>query len=380
VTDSLHNILVLNYKYEWSVLIWTISLKNKMLYIFPFMLYKFLNCMMTIREVAGLAGVSTATVSHVLNDTVRVSPKLRERVLRVVHELNYQPNYLARGLRTKQTQTVGMIIGNIANPFFPAEVRGVEDVLRRDGFNLIVGNSDYDAEREAEYYRTFSAKRVDGLVLVLIPTEPPEYLRRHNFSATPVVYIDHLLRGVQGDAVLIDNVRGSYRAVAHLIERGHRRIGIITGKMETLMAPRRLRGYELALKNHGIPLQPELIREGRYDEQSGYERATELLSLRPRPTALFACNGLMTTGCLRAIIEAGLRCPEEIALVSFDDLDWFKLMRPSITAVVNPAYELGWAAAEMLVNRMIKGVKGPPLHRKLATKLIVRKSSEFFRA
>lgn len=336
--------------------------------------------MTTIREVAVLAGVSTATVSHVLNNTVRVSPKLRERVLRVVHNLNYQPNHLARSLRTKQSHTVGMIIGNITNPFFPAEVRGVEDVLRREGFTLIVGNSDYDVGREEEYYRTFSAKRVDGLVLVLIPTEPPEYLRRHNFQATPVVYIDHLLRGVEGDAVLIDNVRGSYRGVAHLIERGHRRIGVITGTMKTLMAPRRLRGYELALKNHGVPLIQELIREGHYDEQSGYERTKELLSLAPRPTAIFVCNGLMTMGCLRAIMEAGLRCPEEIALVSFDDLDWFKLMRPSITAVVNPAYELGSAAAEMLVNRMIKGVEGPPLHRKLATKLIVRESSEFFQA
>jgi LacI family transcriptional regulator len=333
--------------------------------------------MTTIREIAVLAGVSTATVSHVLNETVRVSPKLRQRVLRVVCDLNYQPNYLARSLRTRQSHTVGMIIANIRNPFFPAEVRGVEDVLRREGFNLIVGNTDYDPAQEEDYFRTFCAKRVDGIVLVTTLTAPPEYLRRHNFQTTPMVYIDHVFRGVEGDSVLIDNVRGSYRAVCHLLERGHRRVGIITGTLKTLMAPRRLRGYELALKNHGVPLRQELIREGHYDEQSGYERTKELLSLRPRPTALFVCNGLMTIGCLQALADAGVRCPEEIALVSFDDLDWFKLTRPRISAVVNPAYELGTNAAELLVARMTKRVAGPPQWRRLRAELVIRESSDW---
>lgn len=331
--------------------------------------------MATIKQIAALAEVSTATVSHVLNESAYVSPKLRERVLKVVREFNYHPNQLARSLRTKQSRTVGMIIPNINNPFFPAVVRGVEDVLNRQGYTLIVGNSDYDIQKEEEYYRTFCAKRVDGLVLEITPIRAPEYLRRHNAEETPVVFIDRLYRGVKGDAVLVDNITGSHQAIAHLLDGGHRRIGIVTGPLQMLMASRRLEGYRRALQDRGIEVCQELIREGRFDVQSGYEQAKTLLELSPRPTALFACNGLMTMGCVRAIFESRLRCPEDIALVSFDDLEWFDLIRPRISAVANPAYTLGATAAGILVKRMTKTLEGPPQRRILKAELMVRESS-----
>lgn len=329
----------------------------------------------TIKEIAALARVSTATVSHVLNETAYVSPKLRQRVMKVVRDLNYHPNIVARSLRTQKSRTVGMIVPNIANPFFPIEVRGVEDVLRRAGYTLILGNSDYDVQKEEEYYRAFCGRRVDGLVLVITPVTTPEYLRHHNWEAIPIVFIDRHYAGLGGDAVLGDNLAGSFRAVSHLIERGHRRIGIITGPLHMLMAGRRLRGYKRALKAGGIPVQPELIREGRYDSLAGYEEAKVLLNLEPRPTALFACSGVTAMGCLQALSEAGLHCPEDVALVSYDDLDWFRLARPPITAVANPAYDLGATAAEMLVRRMTKTLEGPPQRRILKAELMVRESS-----
>lgn len=331
--------------------------------------------MATIKEVAYLSRVSTATVSHVLNQSAYVSPKLRERVLRIVNELNYHPNYLARGLRTRQTRTVGMVIPNITNPFFPAEVRGVEDVLRREGYNLIVGNSDYDLTREEEYYRTFCGRRVDGLILVITPLTAPAYIQRHNFENIPVVFIDRYYEGVAADVVMADNISGSYRAVRHLLELGHRRIGIITGPLHMLMAGRRLKGYKRALREFGIPIRKELIREGRFDSQSGYEKAKELLSLNPPSTAIFVSNGLMTMGCLRAMAERGTRCPDDVAIVSFDDLEWFELMNPPITAVANPAYALGQTAAEILVSRIRKTLEGPPQRRVLKADLISRGSS-----
>lgn len=333
--------------------------------------------MPTIKQIASLAQVSTATVSHVLNKTAYVSSKLRERVMKVVREFNYHPNQLARSLRTKQSRTVGMVIPNITNPFFPAVVRGVEDTLSRQGYTLIVGNSDYNLEKEDEYYRTFVAKRLDGLVLEITPTQPPDYLLRHNWKETPVVYIDRLYRGIGGDAVVVDNLAASEEAVSHLLDAGHRRIGIITGPLKLLMSGRRLRGYERALEKRRVSVEKELIREGNFDLQSGYEQGKVLLNLNPRPTALFVSNGLMTMGCLRAIFETGLRCPEEIALLSFDDLDCFELMRPRISAVAQPVYKMGSTAAQMLLKRMSGKLTGPPRRKILKARLVERESTSF---
>lgn len=331
--------------------------------------------MITIKQIAILAKVSTATVSHVLNETAYVSTELRERVRHVVRELDYRPNHVARSLRTRQSKTVGMIIPNITNPFFPVMVRGVEDVLRRCGYNLIVGNSDYDLAREEEYFRTLCAKGVDGLVLVITPLEAPEYLRRHNTQKIPVVYVDRHYPGLGGDAVLADNMSGSYQAVKHLLDAGHARIGIITGPLQMLMARRRLLGYRRALRDRGLPLIKKLVRQGNWERQSGYDRTVELMNLKRRPSAIFVCNGLMMIGCLRAIREMRIRCPQDVALVSFDDLDSFELTEPRISAVANPGQEMGTVAAQMLVDRLSQSVDGPSRRKILKVELKVRESS-----
>lgn len=336
--------------------------------------------MVNLKQVAVLAGVSTATVSNVLNNKLRVSPKLRERVLKVARELNYQPNSLARSLVTRRSNVVGMVITDIMNPFYGAVTRGAEDVLGHAGYTLLVGNTDGNSEKEETYYRAFLAKRLDGLLLITCPNEyPPAYLARHNAEETPVVLMNRDYPGVRVDSVMTDGDQGSCRAVRHLLDMGHRRVGIITGPAQHVSSQQRVLGYKRALHEYRLPIDDSLIHEARFDIKSGYERAQDLLRLRPRPTALFVLNAAMTMACLRAILDAGLHCPQDIALISFDDIAWFDLINPRISAVAQPSYDLGATAAQMLLDRIAGRVTGSPQRQILKTELIVRESSDWRR-
>lgn len=269
-----------------------------------------------------------------------------------------------------------MIIPDIVNPFFPMVVRGAEDALCHEGYTLILGNSDGDLDKEELYYNTFQSKRVDGILLIVSPSSsPPEYLRRHDHSATPIVYVDRFHSGLRGDVVMADNAGGSYQAVCHLLDSGHRRIGIITGPLELTNARLRLEGYERALREHQLPITDQMIRVGKFDVQSGYEQTVGLLKLAEPPTAVFVSNALMTLGFLRALNEAGVRCPRDVALVSFDDMDWFDFSQPKISAVAQPAYELGAKAAELLVKRIAGKLSGLPSRKVMPTRLVIRDSS-----
>jgi len=333
-----------------------------------------------MKTVAAAAGVSLATVSHTLNDTAYVSPILRERVLKAIRRLNYRPNAMARGLRTKRSKTVGIIIPDISDPFFHPIVRGAEDVLLHEGYTLLVGNSDSDVKKEELYYNTFLLKQVDGILDIVSPSErTPEFLLQHNPETTPIVYLDRFHRGLRGDMVLLDDVDTSRRAVAHLIERGHQRIATITGPLILHNARRRLEGYRRALLESGIPVDEKLIREGAFDQPSGYEHAKALLGLSPRPTAILVCNALMTIGALHATFDLGVSCPREIALVSFSDMELFDLVRPSVTAFKQPVYELGAKAAEILVDRLKGKLRAPFRRITLKSELVPRESSQAVR-
>jgi LacI family transcriptional regulator len=334
--------------------------------------------MPTIHDIAHQAQVSTATVSHVINKNYPVSPQVRERVLRAIRELGYHPNDMARSLRTRKSRTVGMVIPDITNPFFPAVVRGVEDLMNREGYSVFVGNSDNALQKEEAYYRVFREKRVDGLVMIISESSSPRhYLSEHNTDEVPIVYVDRSFRGLPGDSVLADNTGGSYEAAKHLIAQGHRDIAIITGPSALDNARLRLQGYKKALQEVGITPNERTIVEGRFDAESGYDGTRKLLALTPRPTALFVTNGLMTSGCLRAINESGVQFPGELSLVAFDDLDWFALTRPAITAVRQPAYDLGAVAARMLLSRVSGKLVGRPRRKILSVHLEVRDSSRY---
>lgn len=333
--------------------------------------------MPTIRDVAARAGVSTSTVSNVLNNSDNVRADLRTRVMKAIREISYHRDEMARSLRTRRSNIVGMIIPDLSDPFFPTVVRGAEDALDRQGYTLIVGSSDNDVEKERRYYSTFRGKRVDGLLIVIsLEHRAPNYLLRHNLDDVPIVYVGRSHPELEGDCVMLDDIGGSYKAVSHLLQSGHRCIGIITGPLSLLDARLRLQGYKLALQEHGILAEESLIREGRYDIPSGHTGTKALLSLHPRPTALFSCNHQMTIGCVQAITETGVS-PQEISLISFDDLDWFSLLRPSVSAIPQPAYELGATAAEVLVTRLTRQLTGPACRRILGAELVIRDSTRF---
>jgi len=328
-----------------------------------------------IKDVAEYAGVSTATVSHVVNKTRFVSEETRRKVLEAIEVLNYQPSAIARGLATNATCTIGLIISDITNPFFTAVARGVEDKINRHGYHTILSNTDEDPEREDEYLRLLSARQIDGLIIAPARIHSDRLIQMSD-SGMPIVLIDRGATGVRAPLVAVDNEGGAYQAVKYLIGLGHRQIGILMG-METISTHvLRLNGYKRALTEAGLPLDENLI--ARTDNwlylpqadqvtilppksltnvqmtPTTYNALQQLLDLPNRPTAIFVTNNQMTLGTLYALKERKLRCPADISIISFDDHDWAPLFDPPITVVRQPTYHLGQTAASLLM-RLIKG-------------------------
>ncbi|HEY8286869.1 MAG TPA: LacI family DNA-binding transcriptional regulator [Chloroflexota bacterium] len=307
--------------------------------------------MANIHDVARQAGVSIATVSRVLNATATVNPEAAERVRAAAHALEYRPNHAAKALRANSTKIIGLLITDIQNPFFTALIRGVEDVTQREGYSLILCNSDENPRKERQYIEVLRAEQVAGAILV--PTREDrraaQLFRDHQI---PVVAVDRRLDDQHTDAVLVDNARGAREAVEHLIGNGFRRIGVITGPQNTTTGRDRLLGYRQALQLAGIPHDPGIERIGSFKAESGMRLAEELLSLTPRIDALFVANNLLTLGALEALHARRLRIPEDIAVVGFDEMPWAALSAVSLTTVTQPVYDLGSTAAVRLFQRL----------------------------
>jgi Transcriptional regulators len=305
--------------------------------------------MANIQDVARLARVSIATVSRVLNGTAYVEAEVAARVRAAAEELQYQPSRAARTLRGKHSKVIGLLITDIQNPFFTSLVRGVEDIAHRNGYSLILCNSDEDANKERQYIEVLCAERVAGAIAV--PTrENQRTFKPFQEHHIPVVAVDRRVKDDKVDVVLVDNVRGAHEATAHLIANGYRRIGMISGPTTTTSGRERLEGYRLAFQEAGLVYDPALVRSGSFKEESGRELAYELLDLKVPIDALFCANNLMTLGALNAINEHNLRIPNDIALVGFDEVPWATL--GSITTVTQPAYDIGSTAALRLFQRL----------------------------
>ena len=328
----------------------------------------------TMRQIAELAGVSIGTVSHVINETAAVRPKLRDRVLEAIHSLGYQPSALARGLRRNQTNMLGMVIPDITNPFFPGVVRGVEDVAFRRSFRVILCNADNDPSKEASYVRELRSYHIAGLLIIpAASADIASHLRAYASASVPVVCIDRVPEGWKGDAVLVANEEGSYLVTRHLIQMGHRRLAVITGPLKLNNAAERLKGFTRALQEAHLSVDPEFVQEARFDAPSGYQAAVRLLRMLPRPTAIFASNDLMAFGTLQATRELGLRCPEDVSIAGFDSLEFSSLTDPSLTSVYQPGYQLGATAARLLLQR-VDGMRFAPKKLLLPTELRKRNS------
>ncbi|MGE5204229.1 MAG: LacI family DNA-binding transcriptional regulator [Chlamydiota bacterium] len=328
----------------------------------------------TMRQIAARARVSVGTVSHVINNTAGVREPVRRRVLEAIERLGYQPSLLARGLRRNQTTIIGVIIPDISNPFFPLVVRGVEDIAYQNSYRLMLCNADNDAQKEQVYFDELRAYRMAGLIV--IPSADSRLVTAAGGAAgeLPVICLDRCPEGWTGDSVTVDNTEGAYQAARYLVALGHRRIAAITGQLHVTSAVERLKGIKQALRDSAITIAPEYIQEGRFDRLSGYEKGLMLLQFSPRPTAIFAANDLVALGVLSALRELGLRCPEDVSLVGFDDLELASFTNPALTTVAQPAYQMGARAAALLFERL-SGEDIPPQRIVMETALKVRGST-----
>lgn len=329
----------------------------------------------SIYDVARESGASVFTVSAVVNKKSHVGKGLRERVEAAIRKLNYRPNLVARSLAKQKTHTIGMIVPDIANPFFPMVVRGAEDAAQRHGYNLLLCNSDDSLDKEEKAIELLLSKRVDGILLTKAAEDFRPSLRQMIKEVNiPFVLVMRTYPKLTGDAVITDDYRGAYEAVCHLARAGRRRIGLISGPLKISNAMARWQGFHDALKAKNLPYDPELVVEGDYRIESGYRAGHSLLS--HRPDGIYVANHLMTIGLLKAAEEMGLRCPEDFGLVSFDDYPWLGFFRPKLTTVELPKHQLGSEAAELLIRR-ISGDRSKAVVKKLQPELRIRESCGF---
>lgn len=333
----------------------------------------------TIKDVADYAGVSRATVSRVINNHPYVTGDVRERVHEAMHALGYHPNRAAQRLRANSSDLLGLIIPDIQNPLFQSIVRGVEDAAYNHQMNVILCNTDDIPDKQKAYLRVMQAEHAAGLIVV--PTHPGDgsVLAPVRQAGIPMVFLDRDVQDFEADTVKVDNERGAYLAVQHLISLGYRRIGIIAGTQFLTPGYERLRGAMNALAAAQLEVEPNWVKVGNFRLESGYDLVCELMQAANPPDALFICNNLMTLGALRALHELGAHIPDDVALVGFDDMPWAGDLNPPLTAVAQPGYELGQQAVEMLLKRMAKP-NAPYQTVIMQPRLIIRKSCGSSRA
>jgi LacI family transcriptional regulator len=329
----------------------------------------------SIYDVARESGVSVFTVSAVVNNKSHVGKSLREKVEAAIRKLNYRPNLVARSLAKQKTHTIGMIVPDIVNPFFPIVVRGAEDAAQKHGYNLLLCNSDDSLDKEEKSIELLLSKRVDGVLLTKAAEDfRPSLQQMIKEVNTPFVLVMRTYPKLTKDAVITDDYRGAYEAVSHLARAGRKRIALVSGPLKVSNAKERWQGFHDALEAGGLPYEEDLVIEGDYRLESGYRAGHSLFSRRP--DGIYVANHLMTVGLLKAAEETGLRCPEDFGLVSFDDYPWLGIFRPRLTTVELPKHQLGSEAAELLIKR-IAGDTSKPVLKKLQPELRIRESCGF---
>jgi DNA-binding LacI/PurR family transcriptional regulator len=326
----------------------------------------------TVADVAKHAGVSVSTAARVLSGSGYASDDTRKIVLDAARELGYVPNQIARSLRTKQTRMLGLLIGDVENPFYSMIARNVESIAKDSGYHVVLCNSDDDPLIEREYLRLLEGMRVDALIIT--PTAKNRRYLARLLPSIVIVQVDRRVDGLDADAILVDNEAAAATAVTHLIDAGHTNIGILTGNVELPTASQRLIGYKRALKDHGIAVRPALIRSGSFHRDHAIEDATALIRAKPAPTAIFAANNILTEGAMVALDQQGLRVPRDMSLIGFDDQLWMNMVEPAITTVRQPVVDIARSAAELALRRLREGRTGSPSTVVFRTELVERGS------
>lgn len=314
--------------------------------------------MATMKDIARIAKVSTSTVSHVINNTRYVSDEIREKIMKVVNELNYTPSAVARSLKVKETKTLGMLVTATSNPFFAEVVSGVEQYCNQHHYNLIISSIDGNEQRLQQNIQTLIQKQVDGLLLMYSDTRHA-MVEQLNLNL-PIVVMDWWPTELNADKIYENSEFGAYLATKTLIEQGHKNIAIITGKLDKSLAHNRLLGYQKALQDVHLPINPDWIIESHFDFEGGVEGMKKLLQITPRPTAVFACSDTIAVGVYQVAWQQGLRIPQDISVIGYDNIMLAQYLTPPLTTIHQPKAELGKLAVETLLER----IKSPDLEYK----------------
>jgi LacI family transcriptional regulator, galactose operon repressor len=325
-------------------------------------------------DVARLAGVSRATVSAVVNGNKFVTASTRERVVQAIALLEYRPDAIARSLKISRTNTIGLILPSIESPFWPPVARAAESLLRERGYRLFLTNTDEDSAVADMAVESLLETRVDGAIAA-----PPAGVRRRPFEAfvatgRPLVFIERAISEIDADCVMVDDVRGGYLAARHLLNLGHHRIGVVAMPLGVSSASRRVAGIRQALVEAGLTLPDDLVAQAHFSERDGLDAMLRLLARQPRPDAIVACSLRLTTGAFAGIHRAGLRVPDDVAIVGYDEMPWAILCDPPLTVVQQPTRELGRVAARLLLSRLDGSPPTAPVTEVLQPRLLVRRS------
>jgi len=308
----------------------------------------------TIKDVAKLVGVHSSTVSRVINNDSRISEKTKNKVLFTINKLGYTPNAVARGLKTKRTYTLGMLIPDITNPFFAEIARGVEDAANKNNFNVILCNTDDKLKKERTYLQILKGKGVDGLILGTAHIKDRSILELE-MKKFPYILVSRNIEGLDKNCIIVDDIEGGMMATEYLIKLGHCRIAHITGPLVTRSAINRLKGYRLALKKYEIEYKDELVGEGDFKIKGGYQIMKKFLKLAKPPTVIFAANDLLALGVMQAIQKKNFHIPEDFSVVGFNDIKLASFVYPALTTIRQPMLEMGELAVEMLLKIIEKG-------------------------
>ena len=332
----------------------------------------------TIKDIARMAGVSHTTVSRALRGMPGVSEETRQRILEIASRLRYRSNAIARGLVTHRSQSIGMLVPDMTNPFYVQVAKGAENVASHANYSLLICNSDHIQEKEIKYIDFLREKQVDGLLVVPLQRENRHFVDLF-LDRVPLVFIDRFFPELPAPYVITDNYHGERQAVEHLISQGYERIAFLVGTRGGYAAEERLRAYCDAIEKAGLPLEKELILETRGGFQDGYQRAKDVLDMHPLPDAVLAANDVVALGIMRYFSECDIRVPEDIAIIGFDDIDFAEMLPVPLTTVRQHPLEMGTSAAEILLG-LIEGKQEETSHQlTLGAELIVRQSCGYSR-
>jgi LacI family transcriptional regulator len=330
----------------------------------------------TMKEIARQAEVSVATVSRVLNHHGNVRESVRQRVLETIEQLGYEPDPIARSLRTQATHTIGFIIRDLVDPVFSTMAQGVDNVLREHGYTVLLSTSSHDPKRDAQQLAMLRSRRVDGFILAISEESSPELIAEVRKTDRPIILLDREMEGTATDAVLTDYLSGTREAITYLFSLGHRRIGYLGGSLGIRPGRERLRAFTLAMREAGLEPDEALIRTGSFAADFGHSMTPGLLDSAAPPTALFAAGNQISVGVLQSLRERQVRVPDDLSLICLDDVDLFRHGNPPITVITRPFERIG----ELAANRVLDRIRHPEVieHQKILvpTNLIVRGSCQ----